>query len=213
MFFLLNKIHSKEKSLKVILYYIVYCIVNDAIGYCLQEDSSVLGSLFNVVEFSLFCFFYYSVMSPGIVKKATFPLMGLFFIFACIYFFFNSHKTSFASFPTGVESILIILMCIFYLNVQIRRSTDLFVYSTSNFWVIITFLIYLSGSFFLYIMAGTMFHNKAFQLLYNIINSVFYILKNILLSVAMLMKTTPEKNVLKKDDDWENDLLPYKLKK
>ena len=56
-------------------------------------------------------------------------------------------------------------------------------------------------------------HDKAFQSQYNIINSAFYILKNILLSVAMLMKTAPVKIKFAKNNDWDNDLLSYKLKK
>jgi hypothetical protein len=103
-------------------------------------------------------------------------------------------------------------MCIYYLVVQIKGSNNLFVYSTSNFWIIITFFIYLSGSFFLYVMVGTMYHNRAFQIQYTIINSVFYILKNILLSIAMLMKSTPVKNQSRTNDDWDNDVLSYKLK-
>lgn len=192
--------------------YILYCIVNDAIGYYLQADSSILVAIFNVVEFSLFCLFYYSTVPSGIVKKAIFPIMGLFFIFACIHFFLINKTSSFESIPTGVESILILLMCIYYLVVQIKGSNNLFVYSTSNFWIIITFFIYLSGSFFLYVMAGTMYHNRAFQIQYTIINSVFYILKNILLSIAMLMKSTPVKNQSRKNDDWDKDVLSYTLK-
>ncbi|MDQ6904737.1 MAG: hypothetical protein M3139_17215, partial [Bacteroidota bacterium] len=102
-------------------------------------------------------------------------------------------------------------MCIFYLAVQIRGSNNLFVYSTSNFWIIISFLIYISGTFFLYVMAENMIQNKAFQIQYAVINSVFIILKNILLSVAMLMKPTPANIQLQKNKDYD-DLLSYKLK-
>ncbi|MEP6951690.1 MAG: hypothetical protein ABI863_20525 [Ginsengibacter sp.] len=193
--------------------YIIYCIVNDGISYILKEDNSVLLASFNVVEFSLFCLFYYTIVSPGIMKKAVLPIMGLFFVFACISFFFIHQKSPFDSIPVGVESILIILMCIYYFVVQLKQSTDFSVYSTSNFWIIITFLIYLSGSFFLYIMAGTMYHDKAFQKQYDIINSVFYIIKNILLSIAMLMKTTAAIKKPQENNDWDEGLLSYKSKK
>ena len=36
-------------------------------------------------------------------------------------------------------------------------------YSTFNFWVVITFLIYFSGTFFLYILAESMGKDVAFQ--------------------------------------------------
>ena len=61
-------------------------------------------------------------------------------------------------------------------------------------------------------MAENMIQDRPFQIQYSVINSAFNIIKNILLSVAMLMKATPVKNELTKNKDWD-DLLSYKLKK
>ena len=108
---------------------------------------------------------------------------------------------SFDSIAVRCRIYLIILLCIYYLIVQLKGTNNLFVYSTSNFWIIITFLIYLSGTFFLYIMAENMINDKAFRIQYIIINSVFNIIKNILLSIAMLMKPTPVKNQQQKTND------------
>jgi hypothetical protein len=55
--------------------------------------------------------------------------------------------------------------------------------------VIISFLIYFSGTFFLYIMTENMWDNHDFRKIYFVINISFNILKNILLSIAMCMKT------------------------
>jgi hypothetical protein len=116
----------------------------------------------------------------------------------------------FDSIASGVECIFIILLCIYYLIIQLKGINNLFVYSTSNFWIIITFLIYLAGTFFLYIMAENMIQNENFQIQYTIINSAFNILKNILLSIAMLMKPTPIEKSKQKNEDWD-DFLSHKL--
>jgi hypothetical protein len=116
----------------------------------------------------------------------------------------------FDSIASGVESIFVILLCIYYLIIQLKGINSLFVYSTSNFWIIITFLIYLSGTFFLYIMAENMIRTKTFFIQYIVINSVFNILKNILLSIAMLMKPAPVE-YKQKNEDWD-DFLSHKLK-
>lgn len=63
------------------------------------------------------------------------------------------------------------------------------IYSSINFWIIISFLIYLSGTFFLNIYADSMINNKSFIKQYIIINSSFNILKSILFGIAMLMKS------------------------
>ncbi len=215
VFFLLFKKNNKEKSLRVIFYYILYCILNEALSYYFHEihykNFIAFYSLFTVAEFSFFCVFYYYAIPGGLMKKAILLIWALFFIFASIDFFLINQMNSFDSIAIGVESIIILLLCIYYLALQIRGSQNLFVYSTSNFWIIITFFIYLSGTFFLYIMAENMIQSRAFQIQYNIINSVFNILKNILLSVAMLMKPTPANIQLQKNKDYD-DLLSYKLK-
>lgn len=51
----------------------------------------------------------------------------------------------------------------------------------------------MSGTFFLYIYADSMINNKSFIKQYILINSAFSILKNILFSVAMLMKPENKK--------------------
>jgi hypothetical protein len=146
------------------------------------------------------------------MKRFIFPIWILFATFTGIDFFFVNKMSDFDSINIGVESILIILLCIYYLMVQLKGTQNLFVYSTTNFWIIITFLFYLSGTFFLYIMAENMINDKAFRIQYDIINSVFNILKNILLSIALLMKSSPSKVELRKSNDW-SDLHSYKLKK
>ena len=89
---------------------------------------------------------------------------------------------------SGIECIIILFLCISYFFIQLRGSNSLLVYSTFDFWVVITFLIYFSGTFFLYILASSMGEDIAFQKQYFIINIAFNILKNILLCIAMTMK-------------------------
>jgi len=57
-----------------------------------------------------------------------------------------------------------------------------------------------------------MIKSKSFQHQYVVINSVFNILKNILLSIAMLMKPTPTNIQKAKFKGWDNDLNTSKLK-
>jgi hypothetical protein len=62
-------------------------------------------------------------------------------------------------------------------------------------------------------MTENMARSKSFQHQYVVINSVFNVLKNILLSIAMLMKSTPTNIQKPKVKGWEGDLHTLKLKK
>lgn len=79
-------------------------------------------------------------------------------------------------------------MCIYYFLDQLKQADSILIYTSINFWIVISFLIYLSGTFFLNIYADSMITDHAFIKQYIIINSSFNILKNILLGVAMLMR-------------------------
>jgi hypothetical protein len=215
VFFLLFKKNNRERTLRVIFYYILYCSVNDFVGVRLQQIHSstiyCLLAIFSVAEFSFFCLFYNYLVSPGIMKKSILFLWTIVLIVAIIDFFFIN-SNSIDSITIGVESLFTIIMCLYYLIIQIRGSNDMFVYSTSNFWIIITFLIYLSGLFFLYIMAANLSQSQSFHVQYIIINSVFVVLKNILLSIAMLMKPTPTGNQTPQNNNDRDDFLSFKLK-
>lgn len=173
-------------------------------SYYLQSiDSRNFGYLiytFTIVEYSFFCYFLYLILPNSFVKKSVFFIWIGFTTFALIDLIYINKGIGFDSFTSGIESIIIILLCIYYLFTQLKGSVNGVIYSTFDFWVIITFLLYFSGTFFLYIMAEGMRENISFQKQYFIINISFNILKNILLCVTMTMKlndtANKQKNVI-----------------
>lgn len=191
-FFLLFKRNNKERRLRVILFYILYCILNESLSFYLQstrnENFVILLSTFTIIEYSFFCYFIYLILPKTQIKKLLPVAWVSFLFFALVDFFYVNKMEGFDSFASGIESIIILIFCIFYLYLQIKNANDLMIYSTFNFWVIISFLIYFAGTFFLYIMTENMVADVAFQKFYLIINIAFNILKNLLLCIAMTMK-------------------------
>lgn len=107
-------------------------------------------------------------------------------------------------------------MCIYYFFDQLKQPNTLLIYSSISFWIIIAFLIYLSGTFFLFLYADDTRVDKAFRMQYYLINSSFYIFKNILLGVAMLMKPakTNDQAIFPEDKlkaDWNNNQSLHNL--
>jgi hypothetical protein len=209
IFFFLFKTNSREKTLRVILFYIIYCIINEGLSFYLQDirsgDFIYLLYAFTIVEFTFFCYFIYLILPQNFIKRVIIPFVWAFFLLftGVNYLFYNTAK-EFDSLAVGIESIIIILLCAYYLFYQVKSSNSLLVYSTFNFWVVITFFLYFSGTFFLYLFADKMARNPEFQRLYFIINLSFNIMKNILLCVAMVMKS--EKSVNYRSD--KQDLFP-----
>lgn len=192
VFYLLFKRNGKQKSLRVVLFYILYCIFNEGMSYYLQKNRSenfvFLLYAFTIFEYSFFCLFIYLVLPKSLIKKFV-PFIWIgFILFAIIDILYISRINDFDSFTIGIEYIIIFILCISYLIIQLKRSNSSTIYSSFNFWVVITFLIYFCGTFFLYLMTNSISHTASFRKQYLIINISFNILKNILLCVALTMK-------------------------
>jgi hypothetical protein len=189
-------------------------MINEGMSFYLQSIRSknfiVLFNLFTILEYSFICYFLYLILPKGIIKKIiVFVWLG-FLLFAFGDYIFFSPEYQFDSITSGIEAIIVLMLCMAYLFSQIRGNNSLLVYSTFNFWAVIAFFIYFSGTFFLYLMTEKMFVNLSFQKMYFVINISFNILKNILLCVAMTMKLNgivkQQKKVI---PDLGDDLLIY----
>jgi hypothetical protein len=211
VFYFLFKRNRRESNVRVILFYIIYCILNEAISFYLQvvvhtREVTILFPIFTVVEFTFFSVFLFTIFSEKKTRWAILSVWAAFMLFAFIDYFVLSKSQEFDSFTSGIESIVIILLCIYYLYRQLKGSTNFTIYSTFNFWVVITFLIYFCGTFFLYLFAESMRESPTFQIQYFVINTSFNILKNVLLCLAMTMRLNSTVNQQKSlipdlDDD------------
>lgn len=183
--------NNSSKKLRVIFFYILYCIAVDLISFILHKEGhktdyivSSLYDVFTIVEFFFFCSIYYFIISNVFIKGLISKVAAIFFVSSLIDFFLVSDK----SYTAGLQSVLILVMCIYYFFEQLKKPNSFLIYDNFDFWVIISFLIYVAGTFFLYVIATNVVVDKEFKKVYVIINFSFNLLKNILLSIAMLMK-------------------------
>ena len=171
----------------MIFFYILYCIFNEIVGFLFYKNHisrEYLYIIFTVVEYCFFALFFYYIVRDKLVKRFL-PFIVLFFIIASI---LDVAIITNESFTSGVQAVLILIMCIYYFFYQIKKPNSFLIYTDLNFWIIISFLIYVAGTFFLYIIHENTTPTRAFLKEYAIINFSFNLLKNILLSIAMLMK-------------------------
>lgn len=196
LFFFIFKRKNEEKIVRVILFYIIYCILQEFLTYLfsfiLPQFQSLVFYLFGsytIIEFTFFCIFYNQLFPVGHpMRKLVKVILPAFSIFAIIDFFVINKAHNFDSLTIGIESLILLFFCGYYLYYQVITTMTMFVYRTFNFWIIVTFLIFVSSTFFLYIMADAMMDNPEFQKYYVIINTNANILKNILLCFAITRK-------------------------
>jgi len=184
---------SKQKELVAIL---IYCslavIINKIID--IYHDApfiDLLYGLFTFVEFVTFSFILWLQLQKKQAKKVLLLASVLFLLFIFFYYV-SEHYRSIDSIPIGVETIIILIACFYYFFEQMNDTTTTFIYSKYGFWIISGIMLYLAGAFFMYIFANQV--DSSFLVQYWFLTNAFYIIKNILFGVGILLYIKSVKN-------------------
>ena len=146
----------------------------------------VLANLFTLTE-TLFLFYFFSRVISSANSQRILLIAGIFYAIAWTFLFVSTRFKDSLELSYGLECICIIALSIYYFFEQIKKPDSLYIYSQSRFWVVSAYLIYTAGTFFLFLFQKDLSIEE--QQKYFILNSIFLILKTLILSIAMLMKT------------------------
>ena len=185
----------KEAGFFYLLTYLIYSLLSDTfinpvVSHTFHKP--YLGfRIFTIVEYCLLTVLLYkNIKSQGFKKVMLF--ISIIFVLYAFFDIFQGNSDSFDSYPSGLECILLIAYCIYFLFEKINEPDSLFLYNTPTFWVVVGLILYFSGTFFLYIYSQNNVGNESFQMTYKFVNSGFNILKLLLISVAFLVKPPKE---------------------
>lgn len=143
---------------------------------------------FTLFEYLLFVAILFKLLRSKLIKKAILLISPTFVLF-CIYFIFGYKIKKFDSLQTSVECILIILLCLYYFYEQLTNPEFEFIYNNYKFWVVLGLLLYLAGSFFIFVFASQL--SEAESDMYWPILYVCGIVRNILFAIAVYLSTRP----------------------
>ena len=141
--------------------------------------------------------FWFTIKNPR-TRKAILILSLLFSAFQIIYFFTEKFKRI-DSIPIGIESILILIYIFYFFFEQIKDPKGKHLWENYCFWFASGILIYLSGSFFINILANVMEKDEIRR--YWFLTYIADIIKNIFLAIGVLVmaKQSPDHEKLKKN--------------
>ena len=171
-----------------------YALAGFVINYIItitSRDNTFLYESFTLIEFILFSFFIYSQLNNKSGKRAIIVGGIVFTIFFLIYTLLGKSVKGIDSIPIGVEAIIILGFSFYYLYERMNDTTTLFIYNTYQFWVVLGIVLYLAGSFFIYIFASIL--STADINKYWFITNIFSILKNIFFCIAIYIHAKPSK--------------------
>lgn len=153
----------------------------------LRDHSFLVSRISTIIEFSLYSFFFFKIIRSRVFKTGIIiasASMALLFV----YFLFVNSSNSFDSFPSGLSTLIFFIFSIFFLFEKIKNEPSLFLYTSPSFWVVVAVIIYSAGTFFPFIYAQGNTNKPEFRYEFVLIHSTLYILKNLLICVAMLTR-------------------------
>jgi hypothetical protein len=158
----------------------------------LNPRNGLLYSLFTVLETIAFVTFLFLELKNQHVKKAL-TMIGLCFLIFNFLFPMLYNEKLIDSVQIGVETIIILVFSFYYLYEETNDTSTLYIYSTSQFWVIIGMVLYLSGSFFIYLFADSIGEAQAKK--YWPFTNVFSVMKNLFFAIAIIINSKPPKKL------------------
>jgi hypothetical protein len=192
LFFLFFKRIKKNSSAWVIISYLFFdFLINIALLYIPVKFHNKTYPVATFFESLFFAYFFYltvkkkSLRRAIIISSALLALTSLsYYVYTYYYAYGILRRTvHLDSVPIAIETIAIFLFSFFYFFEQINDTENLFVYNTPSFWGVLGILIYLAGSFFVYISANSISLQQLLQ--YWIITNIASIIKNIFFVIAI----------------------------
>jgi len=184
---------SKQSYFSLIAFYSFYCIFSDLVlsKLSLKYLESELYSfrLFTIIEYSIITFFIFQLIESDLFKRLI-KIGSIIFIIVSILDIYTSSFTSFDSLPSGIESILVLSYCLFFVYEKMT-STDFSFNGT--IWITIGFILFFSGTFFLFILSQNNFKDSSFILTYGYIVAIFNIIKNLFITIGIFSESNNSK--------------------
>lgn len=181
-------------ALRLLVFYTILDIILNLSDTISGDWYYYVWSTFTLIEYSCFAFFIYLSLKSKKAKNLIFILSLVFLFFTTVYNIYTNFK-SYDSLPIGIETILIFIYSFYYLYEETNDTTTVFIVSKYTFWIVIGFLIYLSGSFFFFILANGMGEDLLYE--YWFITNGFYSAMNFMFIIAIYLKSKDSKKPYK----------------
>jgi hypothetical protein len=188
---------NKNKSEKGLTALVIYCILDLVVNYMAEVAPRpyvfISYAVFTTLEYTLFAYILWQFVANNTIRKIISLISVAYIIFLAGYYL-TSKPRSIDSIPIGIETILLLLYSFYYLYEQMNNTANLFIYNKYQFWIVTGIMIYLSGSFFIYIFANQI--DKGFLIRYWFLTNAFYVIKNVFFAIGILIHMKQRKPIL-----------------
>jgi hypothetical protein len=184
-------IKEKNKAKQVLFYFFLFISLHSLTYALITFFSARLGIIFNSlyvpIEFIFISIFYYNARN-SILYKQFIKYVSVVFLLIFSLKIFLDPILDFDSLINGIESIIIIAFSISFFYEHIKNPNSTFIDKDPYFWGVSGFFLFFSISFFVFLLRQSYWQNNDFFYQYVYIHALSGILRNIICSIAFLIK-------------------------
>lgn len=133
--------------------------------------------------------YFLKVFASVSIKKILNSFLAV-FILLWIFLFVKKGDHTILYTSLALESIFILFFAIYYYYENLFKIPDVYFYTEPRFWVVTAYFVYSAGTFFLLLYLPLF--NLAELMQNYLLNYIFLIIRTILLTTAMFMKSSDE---------------------
>ncbi|MBU6158138.1 MAG: hypothetical protein KGP35_03810 [Bacteroidetes bacterium] len=189
---------KKEKNIAKQVLFLFYAFVTihsllyALITFYFKEYSLIFNSFYIPIEFLLISYFFLKAVQNSVyqnfIKLISFLFIGVFITKSILF-----PSNDFDSIINGIESIIIIFFSISFFYETLKSPDRIFIDKDPFFWGISGFFLFFSISFFVFLLRQTYWDRPDFFFQYIYIHALSGILRNVICSIALLIKPYKEK--------------------
>ncbi len=153
-----------------------------------RAHSLLINRFFLIVEFILLSEFFACYLR--LKAKHLFRVVSciLFIIFSFIDYYNAKTSVEFSFIPLVVECLFFVLVIVYFFYEKLQYSVSTPILHTAEFWISVAFLLFFSGNFFLFLFSKSSLNDPGFREQYVVIYGSVTIIKDVLLSVAIVIR-------------------------
>jgi hypothetical protein len=193
---------NKQSVVLLIAFYGVFFFVNLAFLTDLipVEYQRLYNSLYTFAEYTFFTAILWFNVSSKRLRKIFYISYLIFIPFQVLYYFFLKGK--FDAVPVGIETLFVFIYIFLFFYEYFKNVYTEYIYNYYCFWIAVGIMLYLSSSFFLYLLANDVTQDQLDSFWHY--TYVGETIKNILFAVAVLIYSRN-----KSKENIPNQNIPY----
>lgn len=182
---------------KWLFFYVSFSFAFDLMGLVIEKANFPLFWIrfliygFYMLQFLLLSIYFYKQKIITQREKLIFPILITIGLLSYFFFLFFERLPVFNIYGSAIIALIIIVYCILGFKKITSKSTNLYIERSAFFWVLSGFILYFSGSFFVFTFGRYIQsqNREYFIFLWIFVHDFLNIIKNICLAVSFTRKT------------------------